>query len=119
MRNPDGTGTCDRCGITLEGFGVLYGMVSADLTGERIREQIFCYRNQCRTVMLAGMLAFAGSVDCTHCDQRLTARSVTEAMLVTDIQPATRGDVQRTMQFCYSNGSRDAFMQPLTMRGRG
>jgi len=120
-QNADGSATCDRCGIWLEGYGILYGLTCSELSGETVRNLIFCYRNSCRTVLLSGMVNFpqqaTGVISCTHCNLALSARSVSAALLATDILPATAGDVQRIMQFCYRNGSRDAFLLPLTRRG--
>lgn len=54
--NPDGTVICDRCGIPLDGYGVIHGMICSDLdeNGEIIK-RIYCYTNGCRDWILAGV----------------------------------------------------------------
>ena len=115
--NANGTATCDRCEIVLPGYGVINGLVCTDLLNGVIRNLIFCYRNNCRTVMLTGMLAHLGKTGCTHCNAAIPTRGVASAMLASDLHPAADGDVERTMQFCYSNNSRTAFLLPLTQGG--
>ena len=115
-KNPDGTATCDRCGIWLAGYGVLYGMVCTDLdaTGG-VRDWIFCYTNNCRSAVLSGMVLYpsddnASRIRCYHCNMRLDTSSVAEAMLTFDLAPATIPATVRTMTFCYINGSRDQLL---------
>jgi hypothetical protein len=117
VQNTDGTASCDRCGITLAGFGVLSGLVCVDLDGETVRELIFCYANECRTFVLDGFVNYQqpGPATCTHCGISLGVRSVSTAMLATDVQPT--GDTSRTMQFCYENGSRNQLLDRVDPTG--
>jgi hypothetical protein len=105
MQNPDGTATCDRCGILLPGFGVLQGMVCASLTGDTVTERIFCYRNGCRTTTLGALVGNTNPNVCTHCAVPISPRAVAYALLASDIDPTVPGGVQRMMQFCYINDS--------------
>lgn len=53
---PDGTALCDRCGIELDGYGVIHGMICSDLNeDEEIVYRIYCYINGCRDWILAGV----------------------------------------------------------------
>lgn len=106
--NADGSARCDRCGIWLAGYGVIYGMVCSDLdiVGAP-RSRIYCYVNNCRGVVLAGMVNHADENRCTDDGTALTARSVSEAMLCTDLRPGADPPTIRQMQFCYATGSRD------------
>lgn len=106
MMNPDGTAICDRCGLLLPGFGVLLGMIAVDLTAEAAtRSRIFCYANDCRSAMLAGMVRYPGDPTvCTHCG-RPTPRAVASAVLTFDLDPVDNLQEWRGMGFCYDNGS--------------
>jgi hypothetical protein len=115
MQNPDGTSSCDRCGIALDGFGVLYGLVCVDLHGETLRELIFCYANDCRTAVLEGLVNYPQSGVCSHCGLELPVRSVSTAMLTSDILPV--GDTARPLQFCYANGSRNQLLDRIDPTG--
>lgn len=118
MQNPDGSATCDRCGIWLEGYGVTHGLCCTDLDGETLRELIFCYRNQCRTFVLDGFVnqqIAAGDTACNHCGVDLQIRSISTAMLASDIAPT--GSVDRRLQFCYVNGSRNQFLDRIDPTG--
>jgi hypothetical protein len=111
--NPDGSATCDRCGIWLAGFGVLYGMVCTDIDASgRVRDHIYCYTNQCRTAVLDGLVNYPQTTatetqKCTHCNRKLDGRSVAEAMLTQDVLPSSNNREARSMAFCYANGGRD------------
>jgi hypothetical protein len=86
-------------------------MVCTDLTpGGAVRDLIYCYANQCRSVVLDGFLRSLGTdpLRCTDDNTRLNSRAVSDAMLAVDMQPAS-GEA-RLMQFCYATGSRDRFL---------
>lgn len=111
-QNADGTANCDRCRILLPGFGVIYGMVCNDLNqAGAVVGRIYCYQNNCRSIVMAGLLTNIGPSQnpqlpaCSDCGLVLNTRGVAEAMLATDIQPGL--DTPRLLTFCYANGSRD------------
>lgn len=114
-RNGDGTATCDRCGIWLPGYGVLYGLITTDLTDKgQTRSLIFCYTNQCRTLVLEGFVNFPAPPDtpllrCTDDNTALARRGLSEALLAVDMHPGIAEHL-RYMQFCYATGSRDRFL---------
>jgi hypothetical protein len=107
--NEDGTATCGRCRRNLEGFGVLYGLICTDLDGNgEVVDRIFCYG--CRDHILSNMVAYPLIMSppvCTTCQEVLTTRSVSEAMLATDVNP---DGTTRLMAFCYKNGHRDQIL---------
>jgi hypothetical protein len=83
-----------------------------------LREWIFCYRNNCRSAMIGQLVRYpphATETRCTECNVLLPDRSVATAMLASDIQPATPGDLVRYLTFCYVNGSRDLVLTNRTM----
>lgn len=114
----DGSCVCDRCGVWLPGMGVIEGLVTTDATPDGdIRRLIFCYRNNCRDHLLAGLVTTApdpswlGSVaPCTHCGVA-TERCVTAALLASDIDPdtPTAGNT-RQMLFGHGCGGRDLLL---------
>ena len=109
--NGDGTANCDRCGVDLPGFGVIYGLVCSHLTAGTLEELIFCYVNRCRDVVLAGLvnaLSNDQTVRCSEDGAVLAARSVDVAMLLTDLDPDSDG--ARYLQLCYEYGSRDRLL---------
>ena len=114
-QNANGTATCDRCGILLPGYGIINGIVCTDLTRTgAVVGRIFCYRNNCRTIMLTGMLNFpATDFNCVHCNRAVTTRSLEEGMLTAELHPGSEG-VVRSLLFCYANDSRDLFLANVT-----
>lgn len=108
--NPDGTAVCDRCGTALNGFGVLYGLITSDLDLEGApRELIFCYTYPCRDAALASMINFPDSLGCATCDVQFAVRGVGEAMMTADLNPDGSG-FSRNLAFCYINGHRDQLL---------
>lgn len=58
-QNPDGTASCDRCGVNLPGYGVIHGMICSDLNGAgEIIDRIFCYENKCRDAIVKAASAY-------------------------------------------------------------
>lgn len=113
--NADGSATCDRCGTVLPGLGVLYGMVTVDLIGEPTpheRSMIFCYVNNCRSVVLTGMINTptlpTEPPACWDCGVSLSVNGIGEALIAADLAPVT-GD-PRTMAFCYVKRSREKLL---------
>jgi hypothetical protein len=109
--NPDGTANCDRCGRFIDGYGVLYGMVSADLNDTTVRNLIVCY-DECRPLVLDGLLRNNDPTRCADCGIP-AIRAVSFGLLATDLDPIT-GDV-RNLTFCYVNGSAAAYLSRLDL----
>lgn len=115
MQNADGTATCDRCGFTSLGYGVLYGMVVTDLgeaTGE-IDNLFVCY--SCRPAVLQGLTSF-GNTDgtrCSHCGYTVPVRAVSYGLLAADLAPGVTPATQRSLIFCRVNGSATVFRDRL------
>ncbi len=108
--NADGTATCDRCGLGLPGYGVIFGMVISDITGDLI----VCYN--CRPAVLAGLVNHSGTErQCSHCGVEVAARVTPYASLVTDLAPGVDPPTGRQLLFCVVNGSRDLFLARLTI----
>lgn len=108
--NPDGTAACDRCGTALDGYGVLYGLITSDLDVESAQRQlIFCYTYPCRDAVLVGLVNFPDSSGCAACDLQFMARGVGEAMMTADLNPDGSG-FARNLAFCYVNGHRNQLL---------
>jgi hypothetical protein len=98
---------------------VLYGLVCTDLDeAGAVRDWIFCYRNFCRTAVLEGLINFPATASdqerCVDCNVKLSARSVVDAMLTTDLAPNSFGE-QRMLSFCYVNNSRNRLLANATL----
>lgn len=110
MQNPDGTAVCDRCRTHLDGYGVLYGLVTSDIDpAGAARERIYCYTYPCRDAVLDSMINFPDSLGCATCDVQFGARGIGEAMLTVDLNPDESG-LARNLAFCYLNGHRDQLL---------
>ena len=105
--NPDGTAACDRCGTYLDGYGVLYGLITSDIDPlGAARERIYCYTYPCRDAVLDTLIVFPDSAGCATCDVQFAARGTGEAMMTADLNPDGSG-LSRNLAFCYINGHRD------------
>lgn len=98
MLNSDDTASCDRCGRSLPGYGVLHGMVVSHLDGPSVEGFIVCY--DCRSLVLDGFVNHADVDSCTRCG-RATRHAVAVALLATDVDPDVPS-VTRQMRFCYT-----------------
>ena len=108
--NPDGTAVCDRCGTALDGFGVLYGLITSDVDPLGVgRERIHCYTYPCRDAALDSLINYPDSEGCATCDIQFAARGVGEAMMTADLNPDGTG-LARNLAFCYINGHRDQLL---------
>lgn len=104
MAENEDDATCDRCGLSLPGYGVLFGMLTTDLASGLVRSLIFCYANGCRDALLAGHLNSTSG--CTNCGTALQ-RGLDTALLAVDVDLSTDEDLTRPLAFCYANGCRD------------
>jgi hypothetical protein len=105
--NPDGTGECDRCGVSLAGYGVLDGMLAAYYDEGQLVSHIYCYVNGCRDHILAGRLNHDTPGLCTDCGTA-TVRSLASGVIANDEDPDTDGP--RQMMFCHFNGCSTRFL---------
>lgn len=109
--NPDGTAVCDRCRTTVEGYGVLYGLVTADLSPEvgNVTRRLFCYYHGCRDAALQELVVFpVGSHTDQECATCLApAAGIGEAMQCSDLLD---DGTFRSFSLCYVNGHRDALL---------
>lgn len=109
--NENGTANCDRCGTPLDGYGVLYGLISTDLDADGMPvERIYCYVPGCRDAVIDGLVAYpfiSSAPACSTCQVPLPFRGTDNAMLAQDLNP---DGTARTLTFCYVNGHRDQFL---------
>lgn len=114
--NDDGTANCDRCGTDLPGYGVLYGLICADLDPyNQTRALIYCYTAGCSTAATAGLIVYpyvAAAPACSTCLTPFDYRGTDTAMLAVDLN----GDgTARNLTFCYVNGHRDQLLTQARM----
>ena len=112
MQNPDGTATCDRCGIGLPGYGVINGAVISDTspTGDMVG-LIVCYT--CWPVVISDLVSYGDPLACNNCGTPQGFRSVTLAALVTDLAPSLDHSA-RYLMFCRANGCRNRLLVHIT-----
>ena len=103
----DGSALCDRCGVELEGYGVLHGMVSDDRDGVK---RIFCYVNDCRDVVTNDLINFAVPGECVR--DSTTINSTGVAIMCTDLDPVD-GMSTRKIGFCYVGGCADLLLAQI------
>ena len=55
--NPDGTASCTNCGASLDGYGVIFGLLASRVESDgTLANYIFCYENGCANTILQGHL---------------------------------------------------------------
>jgi hypothetical protein len=100
----DGSAECDRCAEPLAGYGVLTGLV-ADNAGQLL---IFCYVNECRSVVTHELIHFTTAGVCSTTGQSVT-RSSGDAIVAADLDPADPTSA-RQLTFCRELGCADQFL---------
>lgn len=106
MINPDGTVVCNRCGIPLDGMGVLFGMVTSLLDeSAAVVNEIYCYLNECRSAVLRGNVLYPDTSPdnpiCSRTGNSIAAWTPSEALLAVDTD--SQGNL-RSMAFCLDRG---------------
>jgi hypothetical protein len=104
---PDGTAECDRCGVALDGYGVLNGLI-ADAGDQQL---IFCYVNFCRDTAVFGMINYVDPDLCTNTGQPIL-RATSDAILAVDLDPANPEEVRR-LAFCRELGCADQLLNQI------
>jgi hypothetical protein len=99
----DGTATCDRCGVSLPGYGILYGLVVDAGT-----LMIFCYVNDCRSIITSGLINYTTPGVCSNTGQPVILVS-SEALVCADLDPVDPTQMRR-LAFCRALGCADKFL---------
>lgn len=102
--------TCSRCGATLDGFGVMQGLVGSTAYPDagRLLTVIYCYANGCRDQVLGGDAHYEADDLCSRCGDPVE-RAPDLALLTTDLRPDNSG-LPRMLTFCHANGCADVIL---------